>query len=340
MIEGQRIPTERVTDMNCRYVTFFVAFVFACFTDGLALEARQTQDLEAAVAQHYPQTLVEEALELRGVEPARNQCFATLETSPTGAPQVLVAGYTNMVSGAVRLLRASGSGFEVVAEATTEDLTGWECDVEALDVNNDGRKEAVVHFLTRNTSEDWVFGWDGQQLSHLSPTTTDDLGQIRTGLIDASFADIDGDHILEAVTSSLPTSEGRQAPAELYRLAGSSYMLERPIVGMRSFKRESGSPQTVVGTILLPVGAVGPFTLRVVNGVGPSGSGNRVENAVESGRVWWNGQEIVSPNNFGNNVAVIERTVTLQAENELKVRLAGSPGGRIVILINAANWTP
>ena len=108
---------------------------------------------------------------------------------------------------------------------------------------------------------------------------------------------------------------------------------------MRTFERASAAPQKDIETILLPVGAVGPFTLRIVNGAGTTGSGQRVENAVEIGRVWWNGQEIVSPNHFGNQIAVIERTVTVQTENELKVRLAGSPGGRSVTLIDAASWT-
>jgi hypothetical protein len=44
--------------------------------------------------------------------------------------------------------------------------------------------------------------------------------------------------------------------------------------------------------------------------------------------------------NFGQRVALIEKTVTLQQENTIKVRLAGAPGGRITIVIDSANWTP
>lgn len=46
------------------------------------------------------------------------------------------------------------------------------------------------------------------------------------------------------------------------------------------------------------------------------------------------------PSDFGNQVAVIERTVSVLAENELQVRLAGAPGGRITIVIDAASWMP
>ncbi len=94
-------------------------------------------------------------------------------------------------------------------------------------------------------------------------------------------------------------------------------------------------------SVTLPANAVGPFTLTVFNGAGGAEPGARVENAVDSGRLWLNGVELVSPNHFGNNVAVIQRTVTLpQAENELKVRLGGAPGGRIVVTIDPTSWTP
>lgn len=327
--------------MSDRHMTIGIVLAVACVICGSAVQARQLQRLEAVVAQHYPQELVEESLDVRGVEPPRNQCFAVLEASASGAPQIVVAGYTNLMSGAIRLLRGVSNGFEVAAGSRTEDLSGQECEVEAVDLDNDGRKEAVVHFLTRNSSEDWVLRGDGEDLRNLSPTTSDALGLVGTNLVNTSFVDVDGDHVMEAFIFSEPRREGQPSPGAIYRFSGNSYVLDRPIVGMRTFERASGAPQTDIQTILLPAGAAGPFTLRVVNGAGVAGGkGNKVENAVESGRVWWNGQEIVSPNHFGNHVALIERTVTLQSENELKVRLAGSPDGRIVILIDAANWTP
>jgi len=326
--------------MNGHRMTIFVVMVLACVTKVSISEARQAQDLSAIVAQYYPTALTEEVVSVRGAEGPRKQCFATLESAPTGAAQVIVAGYTNTLSGVVRVLRATANGFELATEADGEDFGGWGCESEAIDLNNDGRKEAVVHFETGNSSEDWVFRWDGVNLQNISPMITDVSGLAGTKLANTSFVDVDGDHMLEAFSSHLPLREGQPLPGEIYRLAGGAFVLDRPIVAMRSFERASGGAETVTHTILLPVGAVSPFTLRIFNGSGMSANGKRVENAIESGRVWWNGQEIVSPNHFGNHIQLIERTVTLQQENELKVRLAGSPGGRIVIVIDAANWAP
>lgn len=325
--------------MNRRLMTFFVIAALVCATGVPRLRARQAVDLEAVVAQHYPPLLVQRSLDIDGFNPPRNQCFAVLQSSPTGTPQVVLAAYTNMVRGAVRLLQNTATGFEVMAEPAGY-FTGWECDVETLDLNNDGRKEGVVHFLTGNSSVDWLFDWDGQQLRNLSPTETDGLGVVRTTLVNSSFVDIDGDRVMEAFTSSEPPQDGPPHPGELYRLSGSSFVLDRHIISMRTFERASGPPKTEKGTIILPAGAVGPYTLRIFNGGGTAVLGQRVENAVESGRIWWNGQQIVSPNNFGNQVRLIERTVTMQTENQLQVRLAGSPGGRIVIVVDASSWTP
>jgi hypothetical protein len=326
--------------MNCQRLTNFAVVSFVLMADPSTLAARQSADLKAAVAQHYPQSLVEEALDVTGKQPPRKQCFSVLENLPSGAPKVVVAGYTNLLSGAVRLLQRTEAGFDVIAEPDFGDVTGWGCEAEALDLTNDGRNEAVVRFITGESSVDWIFEWNGQEFRSLSPTSTDPVGLTTTRLLNTSFADIDGDRILEMFTASALPREGAPYPGEFYRLSGSEYVMDRRIVSMNAFQRADGTPETDTVTVPLPRGAVGPFTLRVFNGAGAVGANKRVEDAVQSGRVWWNGQEIVSPNHFGNHVAMIERTVVMQAENELMVRLAGSPGGRITIVIDAASWTP
>ncbi len=198
----------------------------------------------------------------------------------------------------------------------------------------------MVRFETGNSSEDWAFLWDGVNLQNVSPTTTDVLGIVGTELTNTSFVDIDGDGVLEAFTSDVPVAHSQPSPSEVYRMVDGEFVLDRRIVGMRAFQRASGSPETETREIFLPTGAVGPLTVRIYNGTGTSVSGQRVENAVESGRVWWNDQQIAAPNDFGSDVSSIQRTVTPQPKNELKVRLAGSPGGRITIVIDAASWTP
>jgi hypothetical protein len=301
------------------HATASVAIAVACLTLGPAITARQAPDLAAIVAQHYPQALVGEARDILEFQPEKEQCFTVLEASASGAPQVVVAGYTNMLSRSIRLLRAVDGVF-VVAGEIEGDEPAARCEAEALDVDNDGRKEAVVHFLVTHASIDSVVGWDGSSLLQLS----------YGGLVNASFVDIDGDHVMEAFVSYVPPRDGPPEGNELYRLSGGRYVLERPIVAMITFDRASGTPErSYPATIVLPRGAVGPFTLRIVN-----------LTRIESGQVWWNKREIISPRHFGRNVTAIDRTVQLEAENRLEVRLAGPPGGRIAVLIDAARWTP
>lgn len=317
-------------------------FAFVCSILHLVcLSAGAQGDLGTTVAQFYPQSLMDLAAEV-GRDLHREQCFAVLENDATGNAKTVVAAYTNLTIGEVLVLGKTSNGFAVVASASAADFhTGWQCEIEAVDVNHDGRKDAHIGFLARNSSMDWIYVWDGQQLVNLTPVTPEPLsGVLKTDLINADLVDLDGDGLLEVYSFSVPPREGLGRPSRLYRLVDGRYQFERNVISLSTFERADGSPQVETVVVPLTQGAVGPFTLRVINGAGALGVGQRVENAVESGRVWFNGQELVRPNDFGNHVALIERAVTLQDENELKVRLAGEPGGRIAIVIESANWTP
>lgn len=68
-----------------------------------------------------------------------------------------------------------------------------------------------------------------------------------------------------------------------------------------------------------------PYTLHIVNG---HANGT---NRISSARVTLNGTEIAGPNDFGQNVAVIDRTVSLQAGNTLQIRFTSAPGSFITI---------
>jgi hypothetical protein len=250
---------------------------------------------------------------------------------------VIVAAYTNLSSAAVRVLAADVSGFRLVAEPVGEDHAGWTCEVRRVDVDLDGKYEAHVKFWANNGSTDWIYAWDGQQLSNLTPGRSGPLGGFfETNLINASVEDIDGDGILEVFTFSQTKANGQPAPPEIYRLSDGRFVLDRPVVGVYRFERSTGAPETDDVTVFTPIGAQGPFTLRIFNG---TVTGRRAQNVVESGRVWLNGQELLSPRDFGMPAPMIERTVNLQAENELRVQLAGAPGGHITIVIDAASWT-
>jgi hypothetical protein len=320
----------------------------SCFIGAIALcvalpspSWAQVTDVAALAAQFYPQTLVDQTQQ-DGRTLVREQCFEVLEADSTG-PKTVIAGFTDRFDGEVLVLGRGVAGFEVVGQASGMDHFGQTCAAALVDVNGDGVKEAHFSFTTRNSTTDWIYGWDGQQLFNLTPVSAPNVpsGILETRLINASFVDLNGDGLLEVYSFSQPPVDG-SAPAasEVFHLSSGRYVLERAVVTVLEFARASGSPSTDEMTVLLPTGAQGPFTLKILNGGGSASGSGRVENAVESGRVWWNGQQIAAPNDFGNQVAVIQRTVTLQAENEIKVRLAGAPGGRITIVIDATNWVP
>lgn len=322
---------------NPRYTALLALQALACVVAGSAVASHQIDPLAASVALHYPQLLVDESLEITGHEPPRKQCFGVLERTPSGAPKTVVAGYTNLLSGAVRLLRAAGEGFTVIAAPDFGDVTGWGCEVETIDLTGDGRLEAVVRFTTRESSVDWIFGWDGASFNSVSPTTTGVLGLVNTALMNTSFADLDGDGVLEIFTASAVPREGPPQPGMLYRLSGDSYIVDRRIVAMGTYARAPGSAETEAETIPLPVGAVGPLTIRIYNGAGLTGG--RAKREPGNAQVWWNRQRIVGPDQLESHVSLVERTVTAQEENELKVRFDGAGAARITIVIDAATWT-
>jgi hypothetical protein len=298
----------------------------------------QTSDLNEVVASFYPTFLETLALET-GSPIVREQCHAVLQTNASGAPTVIVAGYTNLIAGAVRVLVAEGSGFRVAAEPDGDLLAGGMCSVQRVDVNHDAAPEAHVKFLSNNASVDWIYAWDGQALTNLTPVTSDPIsGGAESILFNGSLVDTNGDGVLEAYSSDISVRDVPRVAGQVFHLSGGRYVFEKSVVEVRQFERSTQTPETESVRVPLPAGAQGPFTLRVFNGAGVVGS--RVENAVDSGRIWINGQEVVRPNDFGNQVALIERVVTLQSESTLQVRLAGSPGGRISVVIDATSWAP
>jgi hypothetical protein len=317
--------------------------LLALLFTGIVGTSQQGPDLPTVVAQFYPESLDADLALIGADTTVRRQCYAVLESDAQGSPQTILAAYANIYSGAVRVLRRTAGGFEVAADSAGELLMGAACEVKAIDIDGDGRLEAHVKFAIRRNTADWIYAWQNSVLSNLTPgSVVEQTGEVDTAIHNATLIDLNGDGVMELFSFNPPSNDSAEAvPAsEVFRLSAGSYVLDRPVVTMWPLQRGDGTPTTETITVRRPTGAVGPFTLRVLNGAGGLATGQRVENAVESGRVWLNGQEIVRPNDFGNQVAVIERTVNLQADNELNVRLAGAPGGRVTIVIDPASWTP
>jgi hypothetical protein len=308
----------------------------ACAVAALAMcasisgRAQVAPTAKVIVEQFYPQRLVDLAERAGDTVVDRRQCYAVFDTQPSGAPRTIVAAYTNTSSAAVRVLRADAAGeFQVVAEPQGYDFSGSNCDVKLVDLDNDGRNELFVTFSAMVNSVSWIFRWDGQQLVNLTPVTAGADGTLDTDLYRAEILDVDNDGIKEVyVTSQYPPPLDEPAAADiLYRLQGDRYVEAEPIVGLWSFERTTGAPSTVRVQAPLPKGAHGPYTLHVVNGV--AGGGLRVTSA----QVWLNDRQVLGPSDFSNKMDVIDRAVTLNAENELAVRLAGAPGSKLLLIL-------
>jgi RHS repeat-associated protein len=93
------------------------------------------------------------------------------------------------------------------------------------------------------------------------------------------------------------------------------------------FVRHTGRPvtETVSFAVLNPNTA---YMLRLFNG-GPDGQLVRVSSAV----LRLNGVQVMRPRDFNQNVAMIERSVTLLTDNTLEVELRGKPDGTITLEI-------
>jgi len=265
----------------------------------------------------------------------RQQCVTVYDALPNGQPFTIVAAYTNGIVGAIRVLRSTGGSFAVVDEPRDIDLLGTRCEIAVLDVDGDGRREVHLTLSADLQTTHWLFRWDGRRLTNVGPITpAPATGRPRSVWMNGSFIDVDLDGRLEFYGGGpSKTREGESPrPGRIWRISGDTFAPGDPLVALLELIREKGEPETTRMTLRLPAGAWGPFTLEIRNGNAAGGS------RVASGQVWLNQQEIVSPSDFRRATGLVEREVSLNLENELAVRLAGEPGGRILIMIRSANW--
>jgi RHS repeat-associated protein len=109
--------------------------------------------------------------------------------------------------------------------------------------------------------------------------------------------------------------------------------LAQAVFGPEDFVRRSENP--IVETRHFPANASHGHTLRIENG-GSTGRFARVSSAV----VTLNGVQVVGPNDFNQNVALIEKPVILTSDDVLTVELRGKPGGGFTLRILEGNAPP
>src|SRR5574341_1102489 len=100
------------------------------------------------------------------------------------------------------------------------------------------------------------------------------------------------------------------------------------VFGPQNYIRGSGNPVPVTNifTVLNPNTT---YTLQIYNGGLVDGEFEKVSSSV----ITMNGVQIVGPNEFNQNVALVEKPITVTANNQLSVELRGKPGGGVTIQI-------
>ncbi len=98
------------------------------------------------------------------------------------------------------------------------------------------------------------------------------------------------------------------------------------IYGPQKFERAHGSPTTVTKTFPLLSNATPPYLLIIDNGFCH-------DDDVTNATITLNGVQILSPSDFHKHQSQIVRTVSLAANNTLKVKIAGKPGTFLMLSI-------
>jgi hypothetical protein len=102
----------------------------------------------------------------------------------------------------------------------------------------------------------------------------------------------------------------------------------KPVFGPKELVRSAGRPQDFAQTFA-NTSVASEYKILVKNGLS---DGSR---RVSSARIWLNGALILGPSDFNQQISEIRQPVTLLPNNEIKVTIAGSPGGILTISISA-----
>lgn len=107
------------------------------------------------------------------------------------------------------------------------------------------------------------------------------------------------------------------------------------IFGPQQYLRTTGAPNQYTGTITVPTSVGAPFLLHIVNGQ------SNGQNRLSSAWIDVNNVQVAGPADFGQNVAVIDQTITLNpGTNQLKVKVASTPGGYLTVKVYGTKILP
>lgn len=292
---------------------------------------------EAGLWQFYPSRLAahsDEEFQAGGREPYRTLVFVEADLNKTGSKDYVVVVFSNGFLGAVSVLRKSPLGLAQVAAPVYPMMQGGAPLIDTIDLDHDGKPELVVSFLAGHSNKvNWVFKWDGRDLQFMGPSEQQPDGSLDTMLCNVSFADFDGDGLLDAHNpwpdlglGALADWDREEHPHQIYRQAAGRF-LNTPIEAAygKLFGRPPGSSPDETDSFVVESPIAG-YHLVVLNG-GLNGT------RVSSGSIALNGSVVVQPNQFGQSVSSIRVPVTVGPRNSIAVKLNGNPNGSVLIYV-------
>ncbi|MBI3722020.1 MAG: hypothetical protein HY248_05655, partial [Fimbriimonas ginsengisoli] len=113
----------------------------------------------------------------------------------------------------------------------------------------------------------------------------------------------------------------------LFALSNPAHAAEQVIFGPTQYVRTSGPPNQFTEDIAVPPTLSAPFRLHVQNG---NSDGTL---RISSATIVLNGVQVAGPSDFNQQVAAFDRTMTLQPNNTLQVRLASAPGSLLILTL-------
>jgi hypothetical protein len=263
---------------------------------------------------------------------SRRSCFAVDSVTANGAPDVIIAGYTDMTSAAaLAITRNAEGGYQVAYKVPQEYyMFGKECTVDLIDVDFDGQREIYLRFSGVRMSDAWLFKWNGLEMTNITPTQL--ISGTRGSEICAN-SPIDLTHtgplkiVCSNIFGSLAVDEAAERPMDVYELTGPTYQVTSHLLTVWPFEIR-GNPGTQVAHFRKSVDSTGPYILRVING-DRTGS-----HRVSSGTITLNNVIIVEPSQLSAGTEFIEISIeSLPILNVLKAELGGTAGAKILITV-------
>jgi hypothetical protein len=245
-----------------------------------------------------------------------------------------MAGYSDGISGAIRVIQADSSGqYGVIFEPVDLDLNGIDCSVALKDMDGDGKNEVIYSFDSfKMNSVDWLFRWNGSQLVNLAPDLIVRSKPKPGHFFNMALIDLYHDGTLQVVRGGEypPPADGSlpSVAETLYRLEGSKFVEVGSNFFSVVFVRQDGAPTPDSEWFQLVQRATGPYMLHLTNG--DKDGKNRVSGA----HVVLNGTEVVSPQQLNQTVEFLDVAInSLLSNNRIDVTLEGAIGSKITLIV-------